>query len=139
MNNPKSVRLAARSRALLVLSCATLLTLVAAPAVVAADAMTLQPLADKALPLSATFAKVEGTEGTPFVLTLKNDGHDALTVSGKVLLSVVHHAMDKARVLPEQTVAAGAVMTVKDLSGGDKVLLSAAGYAPLEVVVPFKL
>lgn len=101
---------------------------------------TLQA-ADKAavLPLTGTFEKVTGTEGAPFVLKLKNDSKSTLKVSGKVLLAVVHHAMDKARVLPEQTIEAGAVWTIKDLSGDDKVILTAAGFAPLEFKVPFKL
>jgi hypothetical protein len=47
--------------------------------------------------------------------------------------------MDKARVVPEQSVEAGKVMTVTGLVGDDKVVINAAGFAPLEVKVPFKL
>lgn len=119
-----------RRSALLALACAFALALVSAPALQASD---------KALPLTPTFEKVTGVEGAPFVLHLKNNSKDSLKVSGKVLLAVVHHAMDKARVLPEHSVEAGAIMTIKELSADDKVILTAAGYAPLEVKVPFKL
>ncbi|RXK56804.1 hypothetical protein ESB00_13315 [Oleiharenicola lentus] len=91
-----------------------------------------------ALPLKASFEKVASTEGTPFVLHLKNESKDSLKVSGKVLLSVVHHAMDKARAVPEATVAAGASLTIKDLSAEDRVVLTAAGYESLEIRVPAK-
>jgi hypothetical protein len=119
-----------RRSALLALACAFVLSLVSVPALQAAD---------KALPLTPTFEKITGAEGAPFVLHLKNDSKESLKVSGKVLLAVVHHAMDKARVLPEQALDAGAVLTVKDLSADDRVILTAAGHAPLEVKVPFKL
>lgn len=119
-----------RRSALLALACAFVLSLVSVPALQAAD---------KALPLSPTFEKVASTEGTPFVLHLKNDSKDTLKLSGKVLLSVVNHAMDKARVLPEHSLAAGEVWTIAALSADDRVLVSAAGYAPLEFRVPFKL
>lgn len=137
MSNSNSVRPLHRSRSLLALACAVGLTLVSVPATIAAEAPAKQPLADKApaLPLSATFEKVASTEGTPFVLHLKNNSKDTLKLSGKVLLSVVHHAMDKARGLPEHTLAGGEVWMIKDLSAQDKVLISADGYAPLEIVV----
>jgi len=124
------VRSATRRNALLALACAFVLSLVSVPALQAAD---------KALPLTPTFEKAAGAEGAPFVLKVKNTSKESVKVSCKVLLAVVHHAMDKARVLPEQTVNAGAVLTIKDLSADDKVILSAAGYAPLEIKVPFKL
>jgi hypothetical protein len=141
MIQTNALRFATRPRALLALACACSLALVSVPALSAADSAVLQPLADKApaLPLTATFEKGTNTEGAPFVLKLKNDSKASLKVNGKVLLAVVHHAMDKARALPEQTVEAGQVMTVKDLSADDKVLLSAEGFAPLEIKVPFKL
>ena len=119
-----------RRSALLALACAFGLALVSVPALQAAD---------KALPLTATFEKVASTEGTPFVLHLKNDSKATLKVSAKILLSVVHHAMDKARVLPEHTLEAGQSWTIADLSADDKVIVSAAGFAPLEIKVPFKL
>lgn len=118
MNSPRFLL-----RSLLAVAC---LAFAAAPALHAADAV---------LPLKASFEKVTGSEGAPYVLHLTNDSKVALKVSGKVLLSVVHHAMDKARVLPEQTVEPGKMMMVKDLSAQDKVILTAPGYAPLELVV----
>ena len=129
-SNTLPVRSSTRHHALLALACAFVLSLVSVPALQAAD---------KALPLTATFEKVANTAGTPFVLHLKNDSKDTLKLSGKVLLSVVNHAVDKARALPEKSVEAGKVMTVTGLAGDDKVLVSAAGYATLEVKVPFKL
>lgn len=141
MNTSQSPRFVSSNRVLLALACALGLTLVSAPGLAAADAATKQPLADKAaaLPLTVTFEKVTGSEGAPFVLKLKNESKATLKVSGKVLLAVVHHAMDKARVLPEQAVEAGQVMTVKDLSAEDKIVLTAPGFAPLEISVPYKI
>ncbi|HEY8993207.1 MAG TPA: hypothetical protein VIM71_00865 [Lacunisphaera sp.] len=137
MSNSHSSRTSNRSRMLLALACALGLTLMSVPAAIAAEAPAKQPAADKApaLPVSATFEKVASTEGTPFVLKLKNDSHDTLKISGKVLLSVVHHAMDKARVLPEHTLEAGKVWSIPGLSAEDKVILNATGFAPLELVV----
>jgi len=54
-------------------------------------------------------------------------------------LSVVNHAMDKARKLPDHSLAAGQTWTISELTADDKVILSAPGYAPLEIRVPFKL
>lgn len=138
MNNSNPLRSAPRSRTLLALACLLSFTLGSVPAL-QADTATLQPLADKAAPLTGTFEKVAGAEGAPFALKLTNTSKDTLKVSGKVLLAVVHHAMDKARVLPEQTVEAGASWTIKELSADDKVILTVAGFAPLEFRVPFKL
>lgn len=132
MNNSHSLHSGARRSLLLALACAFSLTLAPFASLQAADKAA-------ALPLTVTFEKVTGTEGAPFVLKAKNTSTVSLKVSGKVLLAVVHHAMDKARVVPEQTVAAGQIMTVKELSAEDKVVLTADGYAPLEVKVPFKL
>jgi hypothetical protein len=128
INSHTPVRSSSRRHALLALACAFGLSLMSVPALQAADK----------LPLTATFEKVASTEGTPIVLHLKNDSKVTLKVSGKILLSVVNHAADKARSVPEQSVEAGKVMTVTGLAGDDKVVLTAAGYAPLEVKVPFK-
>lgn len=101
-----------------------------------------QPHADKAtpaLPLSHTFEKSADGGATPFVLKVKNDSKATLQLSGHVLLSVVNHAMDKARKLPDHTLEAGKTWTITELTADDKVILSAAGYAPLEIRVPFKL
>ena len=129
-SHPLPVRSLTRRHVLLALACAFVLSLVAIPALQAAD---------KPLPVTATFEKVTSAEGTPFVLHLKNDSANTLKLSGKVLLSVVNHASDKARAIPEQAVDAGKVLTVAGLAGDDKVIVNAAGFAPLEVKVPFKL
>jgi len=132
MNNSHTLPVCSSTRrhALLALACAFALSLVSVPALQAAD---------KALPLTPTFEKVASTEGTPFVLHLKNDSKDTLKLNGKVLMAVVNHAMDKARALPAETLDAGKVWTVTQLAADDKVIITAAGFAPLEVKVPFKL
>ena len=107
----------------------------------AADS-TSQPRADQAaaaLPLSHSFEKSPDGGATPFVLKVKNDSKVTLQLSGHVLLSVVNHAMDKARKLPDHSLAAGQTWTISELTADDKVILSAPGYAPLEIRVPFKL
>ena len=105
------------------------LALLAAPALRAADAAP-------ALPVTTSFEKVAGTEGAPYVLTVKNTSQDTLTVTAKVLLSVTFHAENKARNLPAQGIEAGKEWKISDLSADDKVILSAPGFATLEVTVP---
>lgn len=104
----------------------------------AARAADLRQLEDKAasLPLSATFDKVSGTEGGPYVLKLKNTSGDSLSVSGKVVLAVPFHGNTKERPIAAHTVDAGQTWSISDLSAGDKVTLMAMGYAPLELTVP---
>ena len=126
-------------RRLLALACLAGLPFVSVSAL-AIDDTTPQPRADAvALPLSHSFEKVESAHGTPFVLKVKNDSKTSLKLSGHVLLSVVNHAMDKARPLPEHTLEAGATWTIPELTADDRVVLKADGYAPLEIRVPFKL
>ena len=125
-------------RRLLALACLAGLPFVAVS--VRADTFAATPRADApVLPLSHTFEKVESAHGTPFVLKVKNDSKVTLKLSGHVLLSVVNHAMDKARPLPEHSLDAGATWTITELTADDKVILKADGYAPLEIRVPFKL
>lgn len=129
MNN--HLRSSSLLRGLCALALVAGLAFVAAPTINAADKAP-------ALPLKASFEKVTSSEGTPYVLHLKNESKESLKVSGKVLLAVVHHAMDKARPVAEETVAAGASMTIKGLSAEDKVILHAAGHETLEIHVPGK-
>ena len=105
------------------------LALLAAPALRAADAAP-------ALPVTTSFEKVAGTEGAPYVLMVKNTSQDTLTVTAKVLLGVTFHAENKARNLPAQGIEAGKEWKISDLSADDKVILSAPGFATLEVTVP---
>jgi hypothetical protein len=134
--NIVSVPSALRKTALLALGCVFGFLLVPAPAK-AADTATLLPLADKspALPLTATFSKVADAEKGPYVLKLKNDSKETIKVTAKILLSVVFHAESKAKNLPEHAIEAGQVWTIADLAAEDKVILTAAGFAPLELVV----
>jgi hypothetical protein len=136
MNNPNTSSL--RRAALLALGCAFSLALSQAPALNAADTGTLQPLADKApaLPVTSTFDKVTGGEAGPYVLKLKNTSGDTLKVSAKILLAVAFHADSKARMVPEHAIAAGDTWSIPDLAAGDKVVLTAKGFDPLEIVVP---
>jgi hypothetical protein len=108
------------------------------PALKAADAAATPPMAGKApsLPLTATFDKVVGAEKGPYVLKLKNDSKDAMRVSAKILLSVAFHMGSKHWDLPEHVIDPGQVWSIPDLSAGDKVTITAQGFAPLELVVP---
>jgi len=99
-------------------------------------ALGLALLAAPALPVTTSFEKVAGTEGAPYVLMVKNTSQDTLTVTAKVLLSVTFHAENKARNLPAQGIEAGKEWKISDLSADDKVILSAPGFATLEVTVP---
>lgn len=119
------------------LSFALTLALVQVPALHAADTPALQPLADMApaLPVTTSVSKVTGAEAGPFVLKITNTSSSALKVTAKVLLAVAFHADNKAKHLPEQTIEAGASWSVADLALDDKVVLTAAGFAPLEVSV----
>jgi hypothetical protein len=127
-----------RRTALLAFGCALSLALAHAPALGAADTAALRPLADMApdLPLTPTFAKGDPGDNGPYTLSLLNTSKDSLKVTGKVLLSVYVHAESKARSIPEHVIDPGQVWTIADLAAGDKVTITADGYAPLELTVP---
>jgi len=122
---------------LLVLGCAfglALAQLSAAPA-----SASLQTLADKpaSLPLTATFEKGPASEtGGPYVLKLTNTSATAVTASAAIVASVSSHASAKNRTVPAHTVEPGAVWAISDLASGDKVTVTADGFAPLELTVP---
>ena len=124
------------THALLALGCAFVLAIVLAPAG-RAEAGSAPPITSEApiAPLSASFAKVAGAETAPYVLTLKNDSAKAVTASAKVLLAVAFHAESKARNVPEQVVEPGKTWTIADLAKGDRITVSAEGFAPLELTV----
>lgn len=136
MNNSNSslIRLARGLTALFALGCALSLGSQTAKAT---DELSLQALSDQdaKLPVAVSFAKEAKGEGL-YAMTVKNDGKAALKLNVKVLLSVVHHAMDKARVEPEHELAPGASWTVDGLAAQDRVILSAEGFAALELTVP---
>jgi hypothetical protein len=123
-----------RKSALLALGFALSLTFIPVATLTAAGTEVLQPLADKALPLTHTFSKVAGEKG-PHELKLTNTSTASLKVSVKILLSVYSHASDKARVLPAQTIEAGKDWTISQLAALDRVIITAEGYAPLELEV----
>ena len=95
--------------------------------------------ADKApaLPVTTKFEKLAHPERAPLVLHVTNTSMATLAISGKVLLAVVHHAMDKARPVPAHALKAGEVLTITELSAEDKVILSAPGFETLTLDVPY--
>jgi hypothetical protein len=124
------------SSVLAALSCALALSFAQAPSARAAGTAALVPMDDKApsLPLTATFAKADADTG-PYVLNLKNTSDGALKVTAKILLSVYFHADSKSRNLPDHAIDPGQVWTIPGLAANDRVTISAAGYAPLELTV----
>lgn len=134
--NPSS-RSSLRKSALLAIGCAFCAAFVSVPALKASTPATLQPLADvaPALPLSHSFTKVEGGEKGPYVLKLENKSSAEVTVTTKILLAVAFHAETRAKNLPAHTIEAGKDWSIADLSAGDRITLTAEGFAPLEIVV----
>jgi hypothetical protein len=86
------------------------------------------------LPLSATFSKTDAGDA-PYVLTLKNESGSAVTAAAKVLLAVAFHADSKARLVSGHALAPGETWTIADLAKGDRVIVSAEGFAPLQLTV----
>ena len=138
ISKTSSVRPAACRTALFAFGCALSLALVQTPALKAADPAAPQAPAVKApsLPVTATFEKVAGAERGPYVLKLKNVSQDTLKVTAKILLSVAFHMGSKHWDLPEHAIDPGQVWSIPDLSAGDKITLTAEGFAPLELTVP---
>jgi hypothetical protein len=124
--------------AVLALGCAISFAVVQVPATRASDAASLKPMDDKApsLPLAASFEKVADAEGGPYTLSLKNTSDATLKVSAKILLSVYFHDDTKARNLPEHSIDPGMFWSIPGLAAGDKVVVTANGFAPLELTVP---
>jgi len=126
-------------QSLLALSCAAFLSLTATTALKAADLATLQPLADaapaaSALPVDVKIEKVAGKEKA-FVVKLTNHSKDSLKVTAKVLLAVAFHGEEKARRIPAHTIEAGKEWSIDDLAFDDHVVVSAEGFATLEIKV----
>ena len=121
--------------ALSVLTCATL----SLPAAEAGHEVNLQSLADAhaALPVTTSFEKkaTAGENGGHYSLQLKNTSDKTLKLTVAIVESVTSHARPKNRSLPEHALKAGETWSVDDLSPADKVVVSAAGFAPLELVV----
>jgi hypothetical protein len=131
-------RTAAMATALLSLGFAFTLAFVHVPVARAAGASALTALDDKApsLPLAATFDKAADPESGPYVLSLKNTSSGTIKVTAKVLLSVYMHGDEKARHVPEHAIDAGQVWTISGLAAKDEVILTADGFAPLQLTVP---
>jgi hypothetical protein len=127
-----STRATAFRSALATLGCALSLAFVQAPAAHAADASLKAP----SLPLTSSFAKAADSENGPYVLSLTNTSGSSIKVSVKILLSVYFHADSKSRNIPEHSIDAGQVWTIPGLAAADKVIVTATGYAPLELTVP---
>lgn len=120
------------------LGCALSLLLIQAPVLRAADTAALSPLDDKApaLPLSPAFEKVANGENGPYVLKLTNISKDSIKAAAQILASVTFHATAKERNIPEQVIDPGQVWTITELAATDKIVISAKGFAPLELTVP---
>jgi hypothetical protein len=136
ISNTASIRSTVGRTALIALGCAFVFALVQVPALKAADTAAAKSIADKApcLPRTATFETVPGDSG-PHVLNLKNDSKDGIKISVKILLSVAFHGDTKAKNLPEHVIDAGQVWTIPGLAAGDKIIVTAKGFAPLELTV----
>jgi hypothetical protein len=88
------------------------------------------------VPVTATFEKVSADGVNGYALNLKNVSNDTLKLTVTITPSVVFHADAKVRTLPEHAVDAGQVWTIKDLSAGDKLSVSADGFSKLDLTVP---
>jgi hypothetical protein len=97
-----------------------------------------QAMDDKApsLPLTASFDKGTDPNAGPYVLNLTNTSKESLVVEANIHLSVAFHASRKDRKIPNHTIEAGQTWTIADLAAGDKVVLTADGFAALELTVP---
>jgi hypothetical protein len=113
------------------------LVIAAVPTLKASDLATLQPMADAKvpLPLTSVIEKVTGAEKGPYVLKLKNESKAEVKVTAKILLAVFEHGEDKAKHLPAHTIEAGKTWKIADLAAEDKVIVTADGFAPLEIVI----
>jgi len=122
---------------MIALGCAGCLAIVHSPSL-RAEPAALRPLADEApsLPLTPTFEKMAESDNGPYVLSLKNISKDAVTASAQIVPSVAFHANAKVRNLPDHVIDPGQVWTIPELAAGDKVTITAKGFAPLELTVP---
>lgn len=140
MKTPPSLhnRRALTRPTLIIAGCLFGLALAFAPALQAAPDEAKAKVGEKAqaLPLTATFAKDKNAEGPPYTLTLKNVSATTVKVKAKILLAVAFHADNKAKNLPEHAIDAGKDWSIPGLAAQDKVILTAEGHAPLELVVP---
>jgi hypothetical protein len=90
-----------------------------------------------ALPLTATFGKgTPGENGGVHALTLKNTSDKAITLNATIHLSVLSHSRAKTIVLPPHEIVAGGTWVINDLSFDDRIIVSAEGFAKLDLKTP---
>jgi hypothetical protein len=90
-----------------------------------------------ALPVTASFGKgTPGENGGPYALTLTNTSDKALTVNATIIWSVASHNRARTIELPAHEIAAGGTWVVNDLAAEDRIILTAEGYAKLELKTP---
>lgn len=121
------------------LALGSVLALGLLPATQAAGTEIRQPLAAEAkpLPFSTAFEKGEpGENGGPYVLVLTNTAAEALKVQGSIIWSVASHNRANTIKLPERVIEPGGTWKIADLAVEDRVVLTAEGYATLDVKVP---
>lgn len=115
----------------------TSLIMISALAVFAATPMAAADEKAPDLPLSASFGKGEpGENGGPYALTLTNTSDKALTVNATIIWSVASHNRARTIELPAHEVAAGGTWVIDDLAAEDRIILTAEGYAKLELKTP---
>ncbi|HEX2853054.1 MAG TPA: hypothetical protein VHO24_07445 [Opitutaceae bacterium] len=136
---PASSRLIARAVAVAVLGSVLSLAVSRAAPAPATEQPALQPVADKIARLPVTFTAKKETEGENkglFTVTLKNASESALKITATVHESVISHNRPKVRELPPVTLEPGKTSKIEALAAHDKVVLVAAGFGPMEIVVP---
>jgi len=125
-----------RVGAVLALGLALATAFVSAPALRAQADSTPSAAANlPSLPLSASFAKASSGDDAPYVLTLKNESTSSVKACAKIVLAVAFHADSKAKMVPAHAIGPGETWTISDLAKGDRVVISADGFAPLQLSV----
>ena len=100
-------------------------------------AVTAADDAMPALPLKAEFGKgTPGENGGPYAVTLTNTSDKALTVNATIIWSVTSHNRPRTIELPAKEIAAGGTWKIDDLAAEDRIVLTAEGYAKLELKTP---
>ncbi len=138
ISNTSRGRSAIGRTTLIALGCALTLSAAQFQTAKAGETPALRSLDDQApsMPLTATFDKGTDPDSGPYVLNLKNVSKDAIKVSVRIHLSVAFHANNKNRSVPDHVIDPGQVWTITDLAAGDKITVTADGFAPLELTVP---
>lgn len=89
------------------------------------------------LPLEASFgAGVPGDNSGPYAVTLTNTSDTTLAVAATITFSVQSHNRPQTMDLPAQEIAPGDTLVIDDLAAADQIVLTADGYAPMELTTP---